>query len=127
MVRIAIMLGSTRPGRRGDQVARWVYEQAVTHTAREREIEYELVDLADIDLPLLDEPLPAAIGEYAHEHTRRWSELVGSFGGFIFVIPEYNHAMPAVVKNAIDYLFTEWNDKAAGFVSYGFTGGVRAV
>lgn len=127
MVRIAIVLGSTRPGRRGDQVASWVHEQAVARTASEREVEYEVVDLAEIALPLLDEPLPAAIGDYAHEHTRRWSELVASFDGFIFVTPEYNHAMPAVLKNAIDYLFTEWNDKAAAFVSCGFTGGVRAV
>ncbi|KAF5277845.1 hypothetical protein FQR65_LT15929 [Abscondita terminalis] len=70
--------------------------------------------------------LPAAIGGYQHKHTRRWAELIDSFDGFIFVTPEYNHAMPAALKNAIDYLFTEWNNKAAAFVSYGLTGGVRA-
>ncbi len=127
MVRIAIMLGSTRPGRRVDQVAHWVHEQAATRTRQGPAVEYELVDLTDVALPMLDEPAPAAIGTYQHAHTRRWSELVASFDGFVFVTPEYNHAMPAVLKNAIDYLFAEWNDKAAGFVSYGFTGGVRAV
>ncbi|TDW24237.1 NADPH-dependent FMN reductase [Kribbella kalugense] len=127
MVRIAIVVGSTRPGRRGDQVARWVHEQADIRSTPGSEATYTIVDLADLDLPLLNEPEPAAIGAYRHEHTRRWAKAVASFDGFIFVTPEYNHAMPAVLKNAIDYLFTEWNDKAAGFVSYGFTGGVRAV
>ncbi|WP_431877993.1 NADPH-dependent FMN reductase [Amycolatopsis sacchari] len=125
MIRIAVVIGSTRPGRRGDQVARWVHERAQKHAAAGA-VTYELVDLAEVGLPLLDEPVPAAIGDYRHEHTRRWSELVASFDGFVFVTPEYNHAMPAALKNAIDYLFTEWNDKAAAFVSYGFTGGVRA-
>ena len=127
MIRTAIVTGSTRPGRRGDQVARWVHEQAVARTPAGSEVGYERVDLAEIGLPLLDEPVPAAIGDYRHEHTRRWSELVASFDGFVFVTPEYNHAMPAALKNAIDYLFVEWNDKAAAFVSYGLNGGVRAV
>lgn len=127
MMRIAIVVGSTRPGRRGDQVARWVLEQARARTPVEAGVEYELVDLAEFGLPLLDEPVPAAIGDYRHEHTRRWSERVASFDGFVFVTPEYNHAMPAALKNAIDYLFAEWNDKAAAFVSYGLNGGVRAV
>jgi NAD(P)H-dependent FMN reductase len=134
MIRIAVVVGSTRPGRRADQVARWVLQVAagrpVDHPGRvadTSEVEYELVDLAQVSLPMLDEPVPAAIGSYKHEHTRHWSQLVASFDGFVFVIPEYNHGMPAVVKNAVDYLFTEWNDKAAGFVSYGLSGGVRAV
>lgn len=123
MIRIAVVVGSTRPGRRGDQVARWVCDTA----AARPDSEYVLVDLAEVDLPLLNEPMPAAIGSYRHEHTRRWAETVAGFDGFIFVTPEYNHAMPAALKNAIDYLFAEWNDKAAGFVSYGLGGGVRAV
>lgn len=127
MLRIAIVVGSTRPGRRGDQVARWVYEVASARASRTPDVEYTVVDLADMDLPLLDEPLPAAIGGYQHEHTRRWADQVARFDGFVFVTPEYNHAMPAALKNAIDYLFAEWNDKAAGFVSYGLNGGVRAV
>lgn len=90
-------------------------------------VEYEIVDLAAVGLPLLDEPVPAAIGDYRNEHTRQWAERIASFDGFIFVTPEYNHAIPAALKNAIDYLFAEWHDKAAAFVSYGLNGGVRAV
>lgn len=127
MIRIAIVVGSTRPGRRGDQVASWVHEAATARPSGRTNVQYEVVDLAVMGLPLLDEPVPAALGGYRHEHTRRWSELIASFDGFVFVTPEYNHAMPAALKNAIDYLFTEWHDKAAGFVSYGVTGGVRAV
>jgi NAD(P)H-dependent FMN reductase len=125
MIRIAIVVGSTRPGRRADQVARWVLAEARRREAQG--VEYELVDLAEADLPLLDEPVPAAIGGYHHEHTRRWAQTITAYDGFVFVTPEYNHAMPAALKNAIDYLFAEWNDKAAGFVSYGLNGGVRAV
>ncbi len=125
VTRIAVITGSTRPGRRTDQVAAWVHRAASEHL-RGRAV-VATVDLADQDLPLLDEPLPAAVGEYRHPHTRRWAELIGSFDGFVFVVPEYNHSMPAAVKNAIDYLFAEWNDKAAGFVSFGIHGGVRAV
>lgn len=108
-------------------MARWVHEHALVHSPEGTAVEYAVVDLAEVGLPLLDEPVPAAIGDYRHEHTRRWSELIASFDGFIFVTPEYNHAMTAALKNAIDYLFAEWNDKAAAFVSYGLTGGVRAV
>jgi NAD(P)H-dependent FMN reductase len=127
MIRIAIVVGSTRPGRRADQVARWVHTAAGRRAAREGGVEYEVVDLAEAALPLLDEQVPAAIGRYDNEHTRRWARTVASFDGFVFVLPEYNHGMPAALKNAVDYLFAEWNDKAAGFVSYGLTGGVRAV
>lgn len=122
--RIAVITGSTRPGRRTDQVAAWVHRRATDHLHGRAEV--VTVDLADQDLPLLDEPLPAAFGEYRHPHTRRWAELVGAFDGFVFVVPEYNHSMPPAVKNAIDYLYAEWNDKAAGFVSFGIHGGVRA-
>ncbi|CAM3237711.1 NADPH-dependent FMN reductase [Tsukamurella hominis] len=123
--RIAVIIGSTRPGRRTDQVAAWVHRAATEHL-RGRAV-VATVDLADQDLPLLDEPLPAAVGGYRHPHTRRWAEVIGSFDGFVFVVPEYNHSAPAAVKNAIDYLFAEWNDKTAGFVSFGIHGGVRAV
>ena len=122
--RIAIITGSTRPGRRADQVAYWVHRLATDHAPN---AEFTLVDLADQGLPLLDEPMPAAIGDYQNPHTRAWAATVDSFDGFVFVTPEYNHSMPAVLKNAVDFLFTEWNDKAAGFVSYGLHGGVRAV
>lgn len=127
MLRIAVVVGSTRPGRRSEQVARWVHQAAQEFARRRCDLEFELVDLAEVGLPMLDEPVPAAIGGYRHEHTRRWARIVDSFDGFIFVTPEYNHAVPPVLLNAIDYLFGEWNDKAAGFVSYGLNGGVRAV
>ena len=128
MVRIGILVGSTRPQRRGLAVARWVCEAARRHPAAAAgEVTFELVDLADYRLPLLDEPVPAAIGDYRNAHTERWAQTVAGFDGFVLVTPEYNHSVPAALKNAIDFLFTEWNDKAAGFVSYGLNGGVRAV
>ncbi|WP_445269508.1 NADPH-dependent FMN reductase [Streptomyces sp. DSM 41634] len=128
MIRIAVVLGSTRPGRRGEAVARWVTEVAARHPAAVMgEVTFELVDLADFALPLLDEPVPALFGQYRNETTRRWADAIGSFDGFVFVTPEYNHSVPAALKNAVDHLFAEWNDKAAGFVSYGVHGGIRAV
>jgi NAD(P)H-dependent FMN reductase len=122
MTRIGIIVGSTRPNRRGGLIGTWVLDHAVARG----DAEYEVLDLAEIGLPMLDEPEPAAMGSYHHRHTRAWSQTVSSFDGFVFVTPEYNHSFPAALKNAIDYLFTEWNDKAAGFVSYGINGGVRA-
>ncbi|HEY7433065.1 MAG TPA: NAD(P)H-dependent oxidoreductase [Streptosporangiaceae bacterium] len=128
MLRIGILVGSTRPRRRGEAVARWVHEVAARHAASGgQDVSFEVVDLSGYRLPLLDEPAPAAIGDYQHEHTRRWAQKVGSLDGFVFVTPEYNHSVPAALKNSIDFLFAEWNDKAAGFVSYGFNGGIRAV
>jgi NAD(P)H-dependent FMN reductase len=122
MSRIGIILGSTRPNRNGEQVAQWVYEIA----SRRADAEFELVDLRDYPLPHLDEPLPPAMGQYQNEHTKLWAEKVASFDGFVFVTPEYNHSTSGVLKNAIDYLYSEWNNKAVGFVSYGGVGGARA-
>jgi NAD(P)H-dependent FMN reductase len=125
MIRIGIILGSTRPGRRGEQVAKWVYEMA----SRRGDAEFEVIDLFDHPLPHLDEPAPAVAtsGRYQHEHTRVWADTIGSFDGFVMVSPEYNHSVPGAFKNAIDYLYVEWNNKAVGFVSYGSVGGARAV
>jgi NAD(P)H-dependent FMN reductase len=123
MTRIGIILGSTRPNRNGEQVASWVYEIA----SRREDAEFELVDLRDYALPHLDEPLPPSLGQYQNEHTAQWAEKIASFDGFVFVTPEYNHSTSGVLKNAIDYLYAEWNNKAAGFVSYGGVGGARAV
>jgi NAD(P)H-dependent FMN reductase len=123
MLNIAIILGSTRPGRVGEAVARWVYEIAKRRT----DATFELVDIKDFDLPLLDEPKPPSLGQYSQPHTKRWAEKIATFDAFVFVTPEYNHGIPAALKNAIDYLFAEWNHKAAGFVGYGGAGGVRAI
>ena len=123
MTKIAIILGSTRPGRNGDAVANWVLQQASTRT----DAEFELVDLRDHPLPHLDEELPASMGMYSHHHTKKWAATIAAYDGFVFVTPEYNHGMTGVLKNAIDYLYAEWNNKAAGFVSYGSAGGARAV
>jgi NAD(P)H-dependent FMN reductase len=122
MTRIGIILGSTRPNRNGEQVAKWVYDIA----SRRDDAEFELVDLRDYPLPHLDEPLPPSMGQYTNEHTRQWADKIASFDGFVFVTPEYNHSTSGVLKNAIDYLYGEWNNKAAGFVSYGGVGGARA-
>jgi NAD(P)H-dependent FMN reductase len=121
--RVAIVLGSARPHRIGEGVARWVLEQA----QRRDDAEYVLVDVAQQNLPLLDEPLPPSLGRYQRPHTKAWAAIVGSFDAFVFVTPEYNHGIAASLKNAIDYLYAEWNDKAAGFVGYGNAGGARAV
>jgi NAD(P)H-dependent FMN reductase len=123
MTKIAIIIGSTRPGRNGEDVAQWVYEHATTRTSAE----YELVDLADWPLPHLDEAMPAAMGQYANDHTKSWAAKIAEFDGYIFVTPEYNHSTSGVLKNAIDYVGSEWSNKAAAFVSYGVFGGARAV
>ena len=123
MLRIAIIIGTTRPNRKSEQVARWVYNVA----SKRSDAQFELVDLRDYDLPFLDEPYPPSFRKYTHEHTRIWSEKIASYDGYVFVTGEYNHGIPAVLKNAIDYLYYEWHDKPAGFVSYGSAGGARAV
>jgi NAD(P)H-dependent FMN reductase len=127
MAKIGIIVGSTRPGRNSQAIADWVFEQAKQRT----DATFELVDLKDFNLPLLDEPISAfgvsqGYGQYQHEHTRKWSAAIGSLDGFIFVTPEYNHSVPGALKNSFDFLYPEWNDKAAAVVSYGSAGGVRA-
>lgn len=123
MLKIGIIVGSTRPGRNAVQVADWVYSIA----SQRKDAEFEIVDIYAYNLPLLDEPIPPLYGQYSKEHTKKWAEKIKSLDGFIFVTPEYNHGLTGALKNALDYLFTEWNNKAAGFVSYGSAGGVRAV
>jgi NAD(P)H-dependent FMN reductase len=122
-LRIAVILGSTRPGRRGDQIAAWVLEAARAHGGAE----YVLVDLADHDLGNLDEPGNPNSQQYQHDHTRAWGALVDGFDGYVFLVPEYNHSYPGALKNALDYVYREWNDKAAGIISYGgWVAGARA-
>ncbi len=123
MLRIAIIVGSTRPGRKGEAVAKWAYEIAQTRT----DADFELVDIKDFNLPLLDEPMPPIMGQYTHDHSKRWSEKIASFNGYVFVTPEYNHATSGALKNAIDFLYAEWVNKAAAFIGYGGTSGARAV
>jgi NAD(P)H-dependent FMN reductase len=124
MLKIAIVTGSTRPGRNNEAVANWVYRIAKAR----RDAEFELVDIASYNLPLLDEPMPPLFAQYSHEHTKAWSDKIASFDAYVFVTPEYNHSTSAALKNALDYLYREWNNKAAGFVSYGgHAGGTRAV
>lgn len=123
MIKLAVIIGSTRPGRKGEAVAKWVYDIAAQRT----DAQFELVDLKDFDLPLLDEAVPPSMGQYSQPHTKVWAAKIASFDGFVFVSPEYNHGICGALKNAIDFLFKEWNNKAAGFVSYGSAGGARAV
>jgi NAD(P)H-dependent FMN reductase len=123
MIKLAIVIGSTRPGRKAEDVARWVLGIATKRS----DAEFELLDIRDFNLPLLDEPMPPAMGQYSRPHTKVWAEKIASFDGNVFVTPEYNHGIPGALKNAIDYLYREWNHKAAGFVSYGSASGTRAV
>lgn len=123
-MRIAIIVGSTRPGRKGLEVAQWVHGLA----GKRSSAEYELVDLADQGLPLLDEPVPPAMQKEAtKEHTKRWAAKIASFDGYVFVTPEYNHGPPAALKNALDFLYKEWCNKSAGFVGYGGVGAARSI
>lgn len=123
MVNVGIIIGSTRPGRKAEAVARWVYDIAVKRS----DASFEVVDIAAFDLPLLDEPVPPSMNQYSKPHTKAWAAKIATFDAFVFVTPEYNHGTSGALKNAIDFLFREWNDKAAGFVGYGGAGGVRAV
>jgi NAD(P)H-dependent FMN reductase len=123
MLKVGIIVGSTRPGRKAAAVAKWAHEILKSR----KDAEFEVVDIEDYNLPLLDEPVPPLMGQYSKPHTKTWAAKINSLDGFIFVTPEYNHSTSAALKNAIDFLFHEWNDKAAGFIGYGSAGGVRAV
>ncbi|MGW3626811.1 NADPH-dependent FMN reductase [Streptomyces sp. NPDC000880] len=123
MTKIAIITGSTRPGRNNQAVAEWVYNIA----AKRQDAEFELVEIAEFGLPLFDESIPPSLAQYANEHTKAWAAKVATFDGFVFVTPEYNHSTSGALKNAIDFLHAEWNNKAAGLVGYGSVGGARAI
>lgn len=118
--KIGIIVGSTRPGRKSLDIAHWIMKEKAEN------FNVEIVDLAELNLPMLDEPMPAASGSYQNEHTKNWSKHIAGFDGFIFVTPEYNASIPGVLKNAIDYLAKEWAKKVAIIVSYGGQGGIRA-
>ncbi|KQS63933.1 NADPH-dependent FMN reductase [Modestobacter sp. Leaf380] len=120
---LQVIAASTRPGRKGIAVARWVVAQAEAHGG----FDVELVDLADAGLPVLDEPNHPRLRQYTQDHTKAWSATIDRADAFVFVFPEYNHSMPGGLKNALDFLFHEWADKAAGLVSYaGVSAGTRA-
>lgn len=122
--RLLVVIASTRPGRVGGPVGEWF----VRHAEAQGAFVVEAADLAKIDLPMMDEPNHPRLGQYTQEHTKRWSATVAAADAFVFVMPEYNHGFTAPLKNAIDFLFKEWQDKPAGFVSYGgIAGGTRAV
>jgi NAD(P)H-dependent FMN reductase len=124
VLKVAIIVGTTRPGRKADAVARWVQGIADSRT----DASFEVVDIADYALPHMDEPVPPrGAEEYSQPHTRAWAEKIGSFDAYVFVTPEYNGSFPGVLKDAVDFLFAEWSGKAAGFVGYGFGGGARSV
>lgn len=122
-LKIGIIIGSTRPGRSGADVAKWYLDQVNTMEG----VEFTLIDLADYNLPLLDEGFPPAMANYQNEHTKKWAKVIEAYHGFVWVTPEYNHSAPASLTNAISYLYAEWVKKPVAFVSYGSMGGVRAV
>ncbi|MEU9497535.1 NAD(P)H-dependent oxidoreductase [Streptomyces sp. NPDC048196] len=125
MIRIGIIIGSTRPGRNGDRVAQWVRDLAAEHAGAAAD--FEVVDLNDYALPLLDEAVPAAKAPGRQPHTRRWAERIGSYDAYVVVTPECNTAPPAALTNAIDYLYAEWGGKPVAYVGYGVFGAVMAV
>lgn len=124
-MKIGIIIGSTRPGRLGSSVGKWVLDEALAHGGAE----FELIELADYDLELLNDPtVPGAANrEYADPKVRTWGQKIDELDGFVFVTPEYNHSVPAAMKNAFDSIYPEWGNKALGLVGYGADGGVRAV
>ncbi len=120
MTKVAIIIASTRPNRVGPKVANWFFEK----TKDQKDVEFELVDLIDYKLPILDEPQPAADTK---DHTKKWAAKIAEFDGYVFVTPEYNHGVPGSFKNAIDFLNRQWQYKPVSYVSYGVLGGSRSV
>jgi NAD(P)H-dependent FMN reductase len=122
--KLQIIIASTRPGRIGPKVAEWIETDARAHAGFE---EVEVVDLAEVNLPMMDEPHHPRLHQYEHQHTKDWSARVASADAYIFVMPEYNYGFTAPLKNAIDYLHHEWAYKPVGLVSYGgVSAGTRA-
>ena len=124
MPTLTVIIGSTRPGRAGLPIAEWFIDRARSHGG----FDVEVADLAEIRLPLFDEPNHPRLRQYVHQHTKDWSARIDRADAVVFVTTEYNYGYPATIKNAIDYLSQEWQDKPAGFVSYGgVAAGTRAV
>ncbi len=124
MPKLLVIIASTRPGRVGLPVANWF----IQHASASGEWQVMVADLAELDLPMLDEPMHPRLKQYGHEHTKRWSSTVDVADCYVVVMPEYNFSIPAPLVNALDYVYSEWNYKPFGFVSYGgVSGGLRAV
>jgi NAD(P)H-dependent FMN reductase len=126
MTVISIIVGSTREGRFSETVANWVRADL----AQRADVQVHLLDLRDFPMPFFDQPAPPGMpgrAPYEHQVVQRWTAAIAASDGYVFVTPEYNHSIPAVLKNAIDWVYQEWNRKAAAFVSYGGVGGARAV
>lgn len=123
MAHIQIIVGSTRPSRVGRKISDWFYNQVKDIPGNT----YELIDLKEISLPLLDEPKPAGSGEYTAQHTKDWASLIQKGDAYVLVTPEYNHTTSPALLNALDYLFNEWSYKPVTFVGYGGMGGTRAI
>lgn len=121
-MKVQLIIGSTRPSRLGKQFADWIIENLPKYS----DLEYEVVDLVDVALPLLDEPVNASQNKYQNDHTKAWSAIISQADGYIWLTPEYNAGYSAALKNAIDYLYVEWNDKPIMIVSYGVGGGTTA-
>jgi NAD(P)H-dependent FMN reductase len=126
MTVISVIMGSTREGRFSEKPARWILQ----HLMKRDGVDARLLDLRDFPMPFFDQPVPPSTPgkqPYADENVKKWTEAIAVSDGFVFVTPEYNHGAPAVLKNAIDWVYPEWNRKAAGFVSYGSALGARSV
>jgi NAD(P)H-dependent FMN reductase len=123
-VQINIIVASTRPGRKGPILGRWMHEIA----AADERFRAEFVDLADFALPVYDEPNHPMLRKYEHDHTKNWAASVAAADAYVFVTPEYNFGPPPSLINALNYVYWEWNYKPAGFVGYGgLSGGMRAI
>ncbi|MDQ8045143.1 MAG: NAD(P)H-dependent oxidoreductase [Solirubrobacteraceae bacterium] len=124
MAKLTVIIASTRPGRAGLPIGEWFVRSAKAHGG----FEVEVVDLAELALPLMDEPNHPRLQRYEHDHTKAWSAVIDATDAVVVVTPEYNHSYTAPLKNAIDYLHNEWKYKPVGFVSYGgVAAGTRAV
>jgi NAD(P)H-dependent FMN reductase len=126
MTVISVIMGSTREGRFSEKPARWI----LRHLKKRNGVDARLLDLRDFPMPFFDQPVsPSTPGKqpYADENVKKWTAAIAESDGFVFVTPEYNYGAPAVLKNAIDWVYPEWNRKAAGFVSYGSAMGARSV
>jgi NAD(P)H-dependent FMN reductase len=121
-MKIQFIIGSTRPTRVGPQIASWMIE----HMPHDPSVEYEIIDLVDFDLPLFNEPVHPVHNSYTYDHTKNWSQKIHQGDAFVFLVPEYNAGYPAALKNAIDYLFHEWQNKPVMIASYGAKGGPSA-